>query len=550
MKTSKDKMLVRKSGVLLARMFASSNAGNRSRPSIFVPHSFAAPFPIAEPAVSAKQLPAVGSEQSAVNMLVNSGLFHRVPPQANPVRKLSSSVSHPNSAASVHPSFSSPNATAGSASGNGSSATLHNVGNARNEHHHGAISSSRNVSSHSVAESKVLSPHRPRITVFGVGGGGCNAVAAMARANLPLILGIDLVAANTDAQALSRISSILSPRDEMQGSSAPLVKTIQLGRRLTNGLGAGARPEVGKLAAEESLDEICAAMEGAHMVFVTAGLGGGTGTGAAPVVARAAYEQGLLTVSVVTTPFAFEGKARSRVASSGLAELAAAVDTLLVVPNQNLFRVSQKGTTLLDAFAAADGVLRDAVRSVTELMVVPGLVNLDFADVRTVMSDRGRAVMGAGEASISEIQDIEKKVAESGIVPVGGTEQTEESTAKDHAANEMGTTVSALSARVRDSEKVRRSVLAASRAISNPLLEDAKLSAAKGVLVNITGGDDLTLWEVDAAAEKIRSAVDPDATVIVGTSFRADLEPGTVRVAVVAAGVEPLVRSESKQVAK
>src|SRR5690242_13075968 len=308
---------------------------------------------------------------------------------------------------------------------------------------------------------------KPRITVVGVGGAGGNAINNMITAHLE---GVEFVACNTDAQALA---SCLTDR------------RIQLGTTVTHGLGAGARPEVGRAAAEESLDEILDRLSGSHMVFVTAGMGGGTGTGAAPVIARAVREQGILTVGVVTKPFHFEGAHRMRLAEAGLAELWDGVDTLIVVPNQNLFRLADARTTFADAFRMADRVLHMGVRGVTDLMVMPGLINLDFADVRTVMSEPGDAVMGTGEA-----------------------------------------------------EGERRAVEAAEAAISNPLLDDVSLRGASGVLINITGGPDMTLFEVDAAVTRIREEVDPEANIIFGSTFDPGME-GRLRVSVVATGISP-----------
>ncbi|MCS6986924.1 MAG: cell division protein FtsZ [Sphingomonadaceae bacterium] len=307
---------------------------------------------------------------------------------------------------------------------------------------------------------------KPRITVFGVGGAGCNAVANMIADGLQ---GVDFVVANTDAQSLS-----LSPAE----------RRIQLGPRITQGLGAGARPEIGCAAAEEVLTEIEAALEGTHMCFITAGMGGGTGTGAAPVVARAARERGILTVGVVTKPFAFEGVRRMRVAEEGIAELERHVDTLIVIPNQNLFLIASPQTTFREAFKMADQVLNQGVRGITDLMLLPGLINLDFADVRTVMSEMGKAMMGTGEATGE-----------------------------------------------------RRAIEAAERAVSNPLLDEVSLRGAKAVLINITGGEDLGLMEVEEAAQYIRDMVDPEANIIVGSGFDTALE-GRMRVSVVATGIE------------
>jgi len=307
---------------------------------------------------------------------------------------------------------------------------------------------------------------KPRIVVFGVGGAGGNAVNNMIDAQLE---GVDFVAANTDAQALH---------------ASRATARIQMGAGITEGLGAGARPEVGEQAAEDSLNEILEHLSGAHMVFITAGMGGGTGTGAAPVIARAAREQGVLTVGVVTKPFHFEGARRMRLAESGIEQLQEHVDTLIIIPNQNLFRIANEKTTFAEAFAMADQVLHSGVRGITDLMIMPGLINLDFADVRTVMSEMGKAMMGTGEA--------------------GGES---------------------------------RSVEAARAAIANPLLDDVSMKGAKGVLINITGGMDMTLYEVDEAANEIRNEVDPDANIIVGSTFNPDIE-GVVRVSVVATGID------------
>ncbi|MFZ5931596.1 MAG: cell division protein FtsZ [Pseudomonadota bacterium] len=321
---------------------------------------------------------------------------------------------------------------------------------------------------------------KPRITVFGVGGAGGNAVNNMIESGLE---GVEFVVANTDAQALSQSKA---------------QRRIQMGESATQGLGAGSHPEVGCQAAEEAMQEICDHLSGAHMVFVTAGMGGGTGTGAAPVIARAAREMGILTVAVVTKPFQFEGSRRMRIAEQGLAELEKYVDTLLVIPNQNLFRVANAKTTFAEAFAMADQVLFSGVGGITDLMVAPGLINLDFADVRAVMGGAGTAMMGTGEAS-------------------GETR-----------AND-----------------------AAEAAISNPLLEDVSMTGAKGVLINIIGGSDLTLYEVDEAANRVRAEVDPDANIIVGSTFDPTLE-GKMRVSVVATGVrsEKAQRAMAPQVAE
>ena len=307
---------------------------------------------------------------------------------------------------------------------------------------------------------------KPKITVMGIGGAGGNAVSNMVESDLE---GCDFVVANTDSQALTQ---------------AKAVRRIQLGRLITQGLGAGARPETGADAAEESLEDIKSELEGSHMVFITAGMGGGTGTGAAPVIARVAKEMGILTVGVVTKPFHFEGTRRMRVAESGIEQLQQYVDTLIIIPNQNLFRVANEKTTFADAFKMADDVLHDGVRSVTDLMMVPGLVNLDFADIRTVMSEMGKAMMGAGQAS---------------------------------------------------GEK--RALEAAEAAIANPLLEDASMKGARAVLINITGGMDMALYEVDEAANRIREEVDPDANIIFGSTFDTTME-GAIRVSVVATGID------------
>jgi cell division protein FtsZ len=307
---------------------------------------------------------------------------------------------------------------------------------------------------------------KPRITVFGTGGAGGNAVNNMITSGLQ---GVDFVVANTDAQALTMSKA---------------ERIIQMGVAVTEGLGAGSQPEVGRAAAEEAIDEIRDHLQGAHMVFVTAGMGGGTGTGAAPVVARCAKEAGILTVGVVTKPFQFEGVRRMRVAEGGIAELHKVVDTLLIIPNQNLFRVANEKTTFADAFAMADQVLYSGVACITDLMVKEGLINLDFADVRAVMREMGKAMMGTGEAS---------------------------------------------------GEK--RALTAAESAISNPLIDDASMKGAKGLLISITGGKDLTLYEVDEAATRIREEVDQDANIIVGATFDETLE-GIIRVSVVATGID------------
>ncbi len=307
---------------------------------------------------------------------------------------------------------------------------------------------------------------KPRIVVIGVGGAGGNAVNNMIGSGLE---GVEFIVANTDAQALA-----LSKAD----------RRIQLGATITQGLGAGMRPEIGREAAENSLDEIMEHLDGANMLFVAAGMGGGTGTGAAPVIAKEARERGILTVAIVTKPFQFEGSRRMSLANDGIAELQNCVDTLIVIPNQNLFRVANESTTMTSAFAMADEVLNSGVRGVTDLMVVPGLINLDFNDVRTVMNEMGKAMMGTGEATGE-----------------------------------------------------RRAIEAAESAIANPLLDDVSLKGAKGVLINITGGSDLTLFEVDEAASLIRSQVDPDANIIIGSALDNNLD-GIVRISVVATGVE------------
>jgi len=315
---------------------------------------------------------------------------------------------------------------------------------------------------------------KPRITVVGVGGAGGNAVNNMIRSNL---VGCEFVVCNTDAQAL-------------QQSSAQ--HKIQLGIGVTRGLGAGSRPDVGRVAAEEALDEILEAMGGSNMVFITAGMGGGTGTGGAPVVARIARESGILTVGVVTKPFHFEGSHRMRIAEAGIEELQKFVDTLIIIPNQNLFRIANERTTFADAFKMADDVLHSGVRGVTDLMVMPGLINLDFADIRTVMGEMGKAMMGTGEA-----------------------------------------------------EGEKRATDAAEAAISNPLLEDVSMKGARGVLINITGGLDMTLFEVDEAANRIREEVDPEANIIFGSTFDERLE-GKMRISVVATGIDAQALSQTR----
>jgi cell division protein FtsZ len=310
-----------------------------------------------------------------------------------------------------------------------------------------------------------LNELRPRISVIGVGGAGGNAVANMIRSG---VAGVDFIAANTDAQAL---------RD------SPADKILQLGRATTGGLGAGSRAEIGKAAAEESLAEIGRMLDGAHMCFIAAGLGGGTGTGAAPVVAKAARDKGILTVGVVTKPFAFEGARRTRAAELGLEELQQHVDTLIVIPNQNLFRVASSATTFKAAFDLADEVLQQGVRGITDLMVMPGMINLDFADIRTIMAGMGKAMMGTGEA-----------------------------TGED------------------------RALRAAEQAISNPLLDEA-LAGARGLIISIQGGEDMRLMEVDEVAMHVKEMVDPEADIIWGSAFNQALD-GRIRVSVVATGID------------
>ncbi|MEZ5778250.1 MAG: cell division protein FtsZ [Paracoccaceae bacterium] len=310
---------------------------------------------------------------------------------------------------------------------------------------------------------------KPRITVFGVGGAGGNAVNNMIEKALE---GVEFVVANTDAQALQQSHSNAR---------------IQMGVKVTEGLGAGARPTVGAAAAEETIEEIVDHLAGAHMCFITAGMGGGTGTGAAPIIAQAARELGVLTVGVVTKPFQFEGAKRMRQADDGIEALQKVVDTLIIIPNQNLFRLANEKTTFTEAFALADDVLYQGVKGVTDLMVRPGLINLDFADVRAVMDEMGKAMMGTGEASGED-----------------------------------------------------RAIQAAEKAIANPLLDEISLKGAKGVLINITGGTDLTLFELDEAANRIREEVDPDANIIVGSTLDDAME-GNMRVSVVATGIDATV---------
>ncbi len=306
----------------------------------------------------------------------------------------------------------------------------------------------------------------PRITVIGVGGAGGNAIANMIRAE---VQGVEFLVANTDAQALKQSSA---------------GQRIQLGAKITQGLGAGSRPEIGRAAAEETIEMVQEALKGAHMCFIAAGMGGGTGTGAAPVIAKAARDMGILTVGVVTKPFAFEGKKRAMSAEAGIEELQKFVDTLIVIPNQNLFLVANANTTFKEAFEMADEVLQQGVRGITDLMVMPGLINLDFADVRAVMSEMGKAMMGTGESSGDN-----------------------------------------------------RAIEAAQQAIANPLLDGVSLDGAKGVIVSITGGEDMRLLEVDEAANHIRELVDDNANIIWGSAFNPDLE-GKIRVSVVATGIE------------
>ena len=308
----------------------------------------------------------------------------------------------------------------------------------------------------------------PRITVFGVGGGGCNAVNNMIQMNLP---GVEFVVANTDAQQLQRSLA---------------EKRIQLGPHLTQGNGAGGRPDIGQLSADEAADDLARHLENTHMVFITAGMGGGTGTGAAPVIARMARERDILTVGVVTKPFAFEGKRRMRAAEDGIVEMQAYVDTLIVIPNQNLFKVANERTGWKEAFEMADNVLYMGVRGVTDLMVMPGIVNLDFADVRSVMREMGKAMMGTGEA-----------------------------------------------------EGEDRAIRAAEAAISNPLLEDTNMKGARGLLINITGGSDVTLFEIDQAANRVSEEVDTDANIMFGMSLDETMS-GRIRVSVVATGIDSM----------
>lgn len=312
----------------------------------------------------------------------------------------------------------------------------------------------------------------PKITVIGVGGAGGNAIANMIRAD---VQGVDFLVANTDAQALRQSTA---------------EHRIQLGAKITQGLGAGSRPEIGRAAAEETIEQVQDALKGAHMCFIAAGMGGGTGTGAAPVIAKAARDLGVLTVGVVTKPFAFEGKRRAQSADAGIEELQKYVDTLIVIPNQNLFLIASAATTFKQAFEMADEVLQQGVRGITDLMVMPGLINLDFADVRSVMQEMGKAMMGTGEA---------------------------------------------------DGDS--RALEAAQKAIANPLLDGVSMKGARGVIISITGGEDMRLLEIDEAANHIRELVDPDANIIWGSAFNPDLE-GRIRVSVVATGIEAEQQAE------
>jgi cell division protein FtsZ len=307
---------------------------------------------------------------------------------------------------------------------------------------------------------------KPRISVIGVGGAGGNAIANMINSD---VQGVDFIVCNTDAQALNNSAA---------------ERRIQLGLEITQGLGAGSKPEIGRAAAEETIEEVERALDGAHMCFIAAGMGGGTGTGAAPVIAKAARDRGILTVGVVTKPFNFEGNRRAKSADAGIEELQKHVDTLIVIPNQNLFLVANPNTTFKDAFKMADEVLQQGVRGITDLMVMPGLINLDFADVRSVMGEMGKAMMGTGESSGDN-----------------------------------------------------RAIEAAERAIANPLLDGVSMKGAKGVIISITGGDDMRLMEVDEAANHIKELVDPDANIIWGSAFNNNLE-GKIRVSVVATGIE------------
>ncbi len=316
---------------------------------------------------------------------------------------------------------------------------------------------------------------KPRIAVIGIGGGGGNAVNNMIAKNLE---GVDFIVANTDAQALAHSSA---------------GRKIQLGLEITQGLGAGARPEIGKMAAEEAKEEIEKELEGSNMVFITAGMGGGTGSGAAPVVAKIAKDKGILTVGVVTKPFDFEGKKRMETAEDAVAKFTEEVDSIIIIPNQNLFRIADKNTTLADAFLMADNVLYSGVRSITDLMMMPGLINLDFADIKSIMEDKGKAIMGTGEA-----------------------------------------------------EGENRARVAAEQALSNPLLDDCSMKGAKGVLINITGGNDITLMEIDEAANIIKQEVDDDANIIFGSSYDDSLA-GKIRVSIVVTGIDGRPGSRMKE---
>lgn len=307
---------------------------------------------------------------------------------------------------------------------------------------------------------------KPRISVIGVGGGGGNAVNNMIVKKLE---GVDFIVANTDAQALA---------------NSKCSRKIQLGVETTHGLGAGACPEIGRAAAEEAQAEIEKELEGANMVFITAGMGGGTGSGAAPVVARIAKQKGILTIGVITKPFQFEGKKRYQIAEKAVEDFISSVDSIIIIPNQNLFRIADKNTTLADAFVMADNVLYSGVRSITDLMMMPGLINLDFADIKSIMQDKGKAIMGTGEAEGDD-----------------------------------------------------RAIRAAEQALSNPLLDDSNMNGAKGVLINITGGTDITLFEIDEAANRIKEEVDEDANIIFGSSFDENLA-GKIRVSIVATGID------------
>ena len=317
---------------------------------------------------------------------------------------------------------------------------------------------------------------KPRISVIGVGGGGGNAVNNMIAKKLE---GVDFIVANTDAQALANSSC---------------ERKIQLGVETTHGLGAGACPEIGRAAAEEAQAEIEKEIEGANMVFITAGMGGGTGSGAAPVVARIAKQKGILTIGVITKPFQFEGKKRYQIAEKAVEDFISSVDSIIIIPNQNLFRIADKSTTLADAFVMADNVLYSGVRSITDLMMMPGLINLDFADIKSIMQDKGKAIMGTGEA-----------------------------------------------------EGEDRAIKAAEQALSNPLLDDSNMNGAKGVLINITGGTDITLFEIDEAANRIKEEVDEDANIIFGSSFDENLA-GKIRVSMVATGIDDVNAPRAKTV--